>query len=156
MVETTRGKATFAVSATGGFLPMQIIYTIKTTRCLPDVEFPLSFHDTYTEHHWSNQLKATKHFEKVIFPYLDQIKKNMAYPKEQMSLVIIDTFKGQNNDDLRELCAKNNCDVVIIPHNLPYKFQPLDVSINKAAKAYISKKHNTWLANEISKQLKKA
>ena len=91
----------------------------------------------------------------TIFPYLDQIKENKAYPKEQMSLVIIDTFKGQN-DDLRELCAGNNCDIVIIPHNLPNKFQPLDLSINKVAKAYVSKKYNTYLTNEISKQLKKA
>ena len=74
--------ATFAVSATGNFLPMQLIHTGKTKRCLPNLEFPRSFLFTYTENHLSNQLKATEHFEKVIFPYLDQINENMAYPKE--------------------------------------------------------------------------
>ena len=48
--------ATFAVSATGEFLPMQLIYAGKTKRCLPKIEFPRSFNVTYTENHWSNQL----------------------------------------------------------------------------------------------------
>ena len=61
-----------------------------------------------TEKYWSNQVKVTEHFEKVIFPYLDQIKENMAYPEEQMLQVIMDMLKGQYNDDLRELCTKNN------------------------------------------------
>ena len=34
----------------------------------------------YTENHLPNQLNATEHFEKVIFPDLDQIKENMVYP----------------------------------------------------------------------------
>ena len=44
---------------------------------------------------------------------------------------------------------------MIILCNLTNKFQPLDLSINKAVQAYISVKYNTWIANKISKQLKK-
>ena len=121
--------ATFVVSATGNFLPIQLVYTGKTKICFPNVEFPRSFHVMYTEKYWPNQLKATEHLEKVIFPYLGQIKENIAYPKEQMSLVAMDTFKGQGNNDSRELCAKNNCEIVIISHNLTNK--PLDLNVNK-------------------------
>ena len=72
----------------------------------------------------------------------------MANPKEQMSLVVMDTFKGQENDDLRELCAKNNCEIVVIPHNLTNKFQPLDLSVKKAAKANVSsEKYGIWIAS---------
>ena len=99
-------------------------------------------------------MKATEHFEKVIFPYLDQNKENMGCPKEQMSLVIMDTFKGQENSDLRELCARNKCEIVIVPHNLNNKCQPLDLSVNKASKAYVSEKYNVWMAKEIPKQIK--
>ena len=147
--------ATFAVSASGDFLPMQLIYAGKTKSCLPKFTFPRSFYVTYTKNHWSNQVKVTEHFEKVIFPFLDQIKERMGYPKEQMSLVIMDTFKDQDNDELRKLCMSNNCEVVIVPHNLTNKFQPLDLSVNKAAKAFISEKYNTWMTNEISKQIKR-
>ena len=33
--------ATFAVSASGDFLPMQLIYAGETKRCLPKFTFPL-------------------------------------------------------------------------------------------------------------------
>ena len=72
------------------------------------------------------------------------------YQKEQMSLVIMDTFKGQDNNVLKELCKKNFCEVVIVPHILTNKFQPFDISVNKAAKYFISKKYNTWMAKEVS------
>ena len=53
-------------------------------------------------------MKATEYFEKAIFPYVDQIKENMTYQKQKMSLMIMDNFKGQDNDDLKELCTKSN------------------------------------------------
>ena len=76
------------------------------------------------------------------------------YPKEQMSFVIMDTSKGQNNDKMRNFCAKNSCEIVIISHNLTNKFQLLDISVNKAVKSFIFDKYNSWLANEVSKQLR--
>ena len=54
----------------------------------------------------------------------------------------MDTFKGQENDTLKKLCAENNCDVLIVPHNLTNKFQPLDLQVNKAAKSFIQNKYN--------------
>ena len=45
-------------------------------------------------------------------------------------------FKGQNNDILKELCDENFCEVVIVPHNLTKKFQSLDISLKKPAKAF--------------------
>ena len=44
----------------------------------------------------------------------------------------MDTFKGQDNDRLRELCSENYCEVAIVPYNLTNKFPPLDISVNKA------------------------
>ena len=60
------------------------------------------------------------------------------YPKEQMSLVIMDTFK--DNDEMRKLWTKTSCEIIIVPHNLTNKFQPLDIRVNKAAKSFISDK----------------
>ena len=37
-------------------------------------------------------------FEKITFPYLEDIKREKGYPSERHSLVIVDTFKGQDND----------------------------------------------------------
>ena len=39
-----------------------------------------------------------------------------------MSLIIIDTFKGQGNDVILDLWEKDMCQVVIVPHNFTNKF----------------------------------
>ena len=65
----------------------------------------------------------------------------------------MDTFKGQDNEKMKRLCTKNNCELVIIPDNLTNKFQPLDITINQSAKKFISDKFNAWYADRISKQL---
>ena len=67
-------------------------------------------------------------------------------------LVITDTIKGQDNDEIRKFCAKNSCEIVIVLHNLTNKFQPLDINVSKAANSFISDKYNCWLANEVSEQ----
>ena len=107
-VDDKRGiTATFAISATGKFLPMQLIYPGKTKRCLPNFQFPsiprLPTHKTIGP---IVQTKAIEHFEKVIFPYLEKIKVQKGYPKEQMSLFIMDTFKGKDNNEMRKFCTK--------------------------------------------------
>ena len=53
-----------------------------------------------------------------------------------MSLILLDTFKGQDNNEVAKLCRKNNCALIIVPHNLTNKFQPLDITVNKPAKSY--------------------
>ena len=65
----------------------------------------------------------------------------------------MDIFEGQDNDTLKKLCAENNCDVVIVPHNLTNKFQPLDLLGNKAAKLFIQNKYNDWFADQVFTQL---
>ena len=78
-------------------------------------------------------------FKVIIFPYLSAKKNKLGYPKDQRSLIVMDTFKGQDNEEMKRLCAKNNCELVIVPHNLP-----LDISINQSAKKFISNKFNAW------------
>ena len=50
---------------------------------------------------------------------------------------------------MKQLYAKNNCELVIVPHNLTNKFQPLDISINQSAKKFISNKFNAWYADTV-------
>ena len=51
----------------------------------------------------------------------------MSYPKGRMSLVIMDTFEKQDNNDLRELCTKNNCECsAVFPPTDPFFFDDHD------------------------------
>ena len=54
----------------------------------------------------------------------------------------METFKGQDYDTLKNLCAKSNCDVVIVPHYLTNKLQPFDLPVNKAEKSFTQSKYN--------------
>ena len=101
--------ATFTVSMTGKFLPIQLIYEGKTPRCLPRFHFPADFDVTFSDNHSSNMEKSIELFEKVIFSYLKQAKASLKYTKEQMSLIIMDFFKGQDNDVILDLCEKHMC-----------------------------------------------
>ena len=133
---------TFSVSMTGIFLPTQFIYEGKTRRYLPSCDFRNGFNVTYSPNQWSNTEKSVDLFQKIIFSYFKTVKSSKKYPKEQMSLIIMDTFKGQENDIVLDLCKKHFCQVVIVPHNLTNKFQPLDITVNKPAKSFISNLYN--------------
>ena len=122
---------------------------------LPNFEFPKCFNVTYSANHWSNITKSIELFKQIILSYLNDVKKTLNYPQEQTSLIIIDTFKGQDNKVIMDLCKGNFCHVVIIPHNLTHKFQPLGITVNKPAKSFIANKYNAWFANEVTKQLAK-
>ena len=65
----------------------------------------------------------------------------------------MDTFKGQDNDTLKKLCVENNCNVMIVPHNLTNKFQPFNLSVNNAVKSFIHNKYNDWFADQVFMQL---
>ena len=65
-----------------------------------------------------------------------------------MSLVIMDTFKGQDNEGVAKLCHENNCVLIMVPHNLTNKFQPLDITFNKPAKSFIKDK---WFTEQVTK-----
>ena len=70
-----------------------------------------------------------------------------------MSLVIMDTFKGQDNEEVAKLCRENNCVLIIVSHNLTNKFKPPDITFNKPAKSFIKEKYNIWYNEQVTKQL---
>ena len=151
--------ATYTVSCTGEFLPIQIIYANPDNLCrkakgsLPKYSFPPSFLVTFTENHCSNKAKSLEFVKEIFFPYLEDTKQSKSYPLEQHALIIVDTFKGQDNNTLEKLCAERNSDIVIVPHNLTNKFHPLNLSINNAAKPFIQNKYNDWFADQVFTQL---
>ena len=132
----------------GRFLLIQVIYEGKTKRCLPKFTFPASFDGTFYENHWSISIsdteKSLSFFNKIIFSHFKNVRKGKGYPDEQMSLIITDTFKGQDNDEVAKLFCKSNCALIIVLHILTNKFQPLDIIVNKPAKSLVKDKYNMW------------
>ena len=129
---------------------MQLICSGKTKRCPPNFQFPLTFQIIKTENHRSNQTKAIKPFESYfsISGKIKSVKSRCCLLLPWIRLQDKITTKWEN------FMLKNSCEIVIIPHNLTNGFQPLEISVNKVAKCFTSEKHNYWLANEVSKQLR--
>ena len=58
--------AVLAGSMSGKFLPPQLIYQGKTTRCLPYYEFPSDWHITFSVNHWSNEDTMKEYIDHII------------------------------------------------------------------------------------------
>lgn len=145
--------AVFAATSAGDFLPVQLVYKGTTTRCLPSFQFPSDWHATYSANHWSNEQTMVQYFEKIIFPYLAKKKLELKLASDHPSLLIFDNFNGQCTEDILKLLDSKNINVVIIPANCTDRLQPLDISVNKAAKEFLRAQFQEWYALQIKHQL---
>lgn len=132
----------FGGSLTGDFLPIQLIYQGTTKRCLPTVEFPRDWHATFSHNHWANEETMIDYLQKIMIPYVN-------YP----GLVLFDHFSGQITESVLKLFDENHIHRVVIPANCTDRLQPLDVSVNKAAKEFLWRKFHDWYAQKICAQL---
>lgn len=66
-------------SMIGELLPMQLVYKGKANRSLPAVRFPVGFVLTYNEKHWSNEKESLNLIQKIICPYLNNVKKSWGF-----------------------------------------------------------------------------
>ena len=128
--------ATFSISMSGEILPIQVIYESKTIRCLSKYAFSKNLDVTFFENHRSNTENAII-FLKYVFSQFNNARQTKGYPNEQMSLVILDTFKGQDNEEVAKLCRENHSVLISVPPNLTNKLQTLDITFNKPAKSFI-------------------
>ena len=146
--------AVFAGTMVGDFLPPQLIYKGKTAKCLPSVKFPSEWDITFTENHWSNEKAMMSYLEKVLFPYIEKKRVDLKLGKDYPALVIFDRFKAQCMQNILALLEAKHI-YVVVPANCTDRLQPLDVSVNKAAKEYLRRQFQDWYSEQISKQLHK-
>ena len=62
--------AVLACTLSGKFLPPQVIYSGKTSHCLPTFSFPKTWHITFTENHWANEITTINYINKILLPYI--------------------------------------------------------------------------------------
>jgi hypothetical protein len=145
--------ATFAASLDGQFLPMQILYQGKTNRCHPNFAFPDEFDVYHTANHWANEETCIRFTERILKPYIVKIREQMESP-DQPALLIMDRFRGQMSAAVQSNLDENKILVVTVPAGTTDKLQPLDLTVNKAAKDFLRDRFHQWYAQEVMKQLK--
>ena len=145
--------ALFAGSMSGDFLPVQLVYQGKTTKCLPSFKFPVDWDITYTNNHWCNEVTMHQYITKIILPYIRSKRKELKLPDDHPAVLIFDNFKGQCTSQLLTLLDTNSISVVLVPPNCTDRLQPLDLSVNKAAKEFLRRQFHEWYAKQICSHL---
>ena len=134
------------------FLPIQLVYQGKTIKCLPKFQFPNDWDITYINNHWCNE-HTMQYIHKIILPHVCNKRKEHKLPLDQPTILIFDNFKGQCTSEFLTLLDVNNIKVILIPPNCTDRLQPLDVSVNKAAKEFLHKKFHKWYTKQVCLQL---
>ena len=145
--------ATFSITFSGKFLPMQLIYGGKTTKSLPRFKFPNDFSLSVNKTHYSNEKEACKLIEEILVPYIKKVRQEENLPVSQKALVIMDAFSGQITSVVLDCFKDNKIEVVCVPANMTYLLQPLDLTVNGYAKKFTSRKFSEWYSSQIMKQL---
>ena len=147
--------AVFGCTMGGDFIPPQVIYSGKTSRCLPTTKFPDNLHVTYTPNRWANEETTLAYIDKILVPYVTQKRQQLSLDTQHPALVIFDRFKGQCTSHVLDSLRKNNIHIVVVPANCTDRLQPLDVSLNKSAKEFLQRKFQEWYAEQVRSQLQK-
>ena len=143
--------AVFCGSATGDFLPLQIIYKGKTKRCNPCFQFPFDWHITHSPKHWSTEETMLQYIHEIIIPYVQA--QRQLIKANRPALVVVDNFKGQITEKISELLKQNDIHTCLLPANTTDRLQPMDLSVNKSAKRFLQATFDEWYSKEINKQL---
>lgn len=145
---------TFSVTLSGKFLPMQIIYGGKTNRSQPrGFVFPKGFCVSQNPKHWSNEEETLKLVNEIINPYIIQTREKLKLPPTQKALIIWDVFKGQMTDRVKNELGSLNIDLVPVPANMTHFFQPLDLTVNRAAKNLMKKEFIAYYSRCVQEGL---
>ena len=127
--------ATFAATLDGQFLPMPLLYQGKTDYCQPKFSFTCEFDVFRTPNHWANEDTCIRFTESILNSYITRICAEMDSP-HQPALLIMDKFRGQMTAPVHEDLEDNKI-LVVVCAGTTDKLQPLDLTVNKAAKDFL-------------------
>ena len=94
-----------------------------------------------------------EYLKEIFLPYVQQKRQMLGLPLNHTALALFDVFKGQQTESVTSIFEANDITVVPIPANCTDRLQPMDLSVNKAAKDFQHKKFREWYTTEVQKQL---
>ena len=74
----------------------------------------------------------------ILLPHLANKRRYLQLQSDYLALVIFDNFKAQITEGVLQLLEDNNIRVAMDPPNCTDRLQPMDVSVNKAVKNFLS------------------
>uniref|UniRef100_A0A1X7USG5 DDE-1 domain-containing protein n=1 Tax=Amphimedon queenslandica TaxID=400682 RepID=A0A1X7USG5_AMPQE len=145
---------TFVITLSGNFLPMQIIYSGKTKASLPrSFQFPQGFSLCYNEKHWSNEETTLNLIKTIVKPYVVSKRQELKLAPTQKALMVWDVFRGQMTEAVKTKLRSMSIELVAVPANMTHFFQPLDLTVNGAAKKFTRNEFVTYYSSTVQKEL---
>ena len=92
-----------------------------------------------------------QYVQQIIVPFVEQMRDFLG--EEKSAVVIMDNFKGQVTPEMLKLLESHHIHMCQLPPNTTDRLQPMDVAVNKPAKAFLKQKFQIWYAEQISAQL---
>ena len=150
--------AIVASSADGDLLPLQLIFSGKTTDCHPPITSTVhnaKFHITHSPNHWSNQETMQQYIKEIIVPYLQSKIAQHNLPADSKAILVLDCWSVHKSKEFRVHVFKNHPNVILvyIPPNCTSKVQVADVMLNFPFKHGIKFRFNNWAADIIEEQV---
>ena len=143
--------AVFCGTLCGQFLSIQLIYGGKTNRCNPiSTLFPVTGALPHSSNHWPNETTMFQYIDEMIVPLVDGIRHDLGVGEDQAALAVFDCFKVQLTCGVAEALEKHNIQSVIVPATCTDHLQPLDLSVNRRAKALLRSQFQQWYADEVA------
>ena len=84
-------------------------------------------------------------------PFVEKIRKSL--DEDKPAVIMMDNFKGQITPTMNELLEQHNIHSCLLPPNTADHLQPMDLSVNKPAKAFLRGEFQKWYSEQIMQQL---
>ena len=125
--------ATFSITLSGKFFPIQLIYAGKTSQSVLRYQFPQGFSLSVNEKHFSNTNEYIKLLNEIIVPYVKKERESKGLGEQQKALVIMNVFTWQMTSAIKEVLEENCILVTNVPANMTCFYQPSDLTVNESA-----------------------
>ena len=102
---------------------------------------------------FSNTQESLKLLDEIIILYVEKEREELNLDKNQPVLLIIDVFSGQVTKPVIDKITENNIKLVKVRANMIRLFQPSDLTVNGAAKAFMKKRFIEWYSRCIIQEL---
>ena len=80
----------------------------------------------------------------IIVPFVELTRESLGEDEDKAAVVIMDNFKDQVTPAMTELLERHHIHSCFIPTNTTDRLQPMDVAVNKPAKAFLKEQFQNW------------